>query len=795
MFSEDFLRKMATTYGLTQEQIEVFLPRLLESRSHEKIAHKLDISISASLRRMAEVYKKFKIVGKGRGKDDKLRKFLLHQLEQYKLLNVSETEPKNGSLQQERLLIKQEIEKDNSKHNLLSDNVQSTSFVKDSATLVSQYIQQNLPAPTYTAFINRQKETSRLLELLSPEHSAHIITVHGIGGVGKTAFVTKVARLCLKARERNLPEVPQFDAIIFTSAKRQYLTPSGLLDKQQRQRNLNDIFLEIAHTLDETKIKRSPVEKQLEYVRQSLANRRTLLIVDNMETMEDPQEVMSFLYDLPANIKVVITSREQMLYVPIRLQHLSLADGLQLIQQQGEEKGVTLTMEESKLLYDHTEGVPIAIIYTIGQISTGYPLETVLEQLTSATDDLGAFCFQGSVQRIKEQSAYKLLMSIAIFSQSPIREAIAEVAGLTDNSKALTNGLARLQQLSLVHQQEGHYRMLALTGEYALAELASHQDFEQEARKRWVKWYLDFARKNGGDDWHNYCQKYDCIEAEWNNFIAVLDWCTNQGNYNQIKNLWLLLNKYANLYGYWQERLFRLNWLIEASKRQGDWITFVNVTTAKAWTLILMESSSNLKEAEKLLQEAWSMSHKEDLMNQYVIAQNTAVLYIRLSQYDQAREWFNRYKELVIANSELEDLQKKRHFVRFNYYHAEICYREKKYDQAVALYQQVVEQAGKIGWQRFVIRAQNWLANIAIKKGNLEEAEKLLKTGLPVAKSNKDKRRTALYQRSYARLEQKRGNLEEAREWANKAIDQFKRLGMQRDIKDMESWLKDLNEQ
>ncbi|WP_244141962.1 hypothetical protein [aff. Roholtiella sp. LEGE 12411] len=46
--------------------------------------------------------------------------------------------------------------------------------------------------------------------------------------------------------------------------------------------------------------------------------------------------------------------------------------------------------------------------------------------------------------------------------------------------------------------------MLSLTREYALAELAAYPDFEKEARRRWVKWYLDFAYSYAGEDWEKW---------------------------------------------------------------------------------------------------------------------------------------------------------------------------------------------------------------------------------------------------------------------------------------------------
>ncbi|MDW8227360.1 MAG: helix-turn-helix transcriptional regulator [Anaerolineales bacterium] len=46
-------------------------------------------------------------------------------------------------------------------------------------------IPHNLPTPMHSRFIGKQGELERLLRLLSPQVGAHIITIDGIGGVGK----------------------------------------------------------------------------------------------------------------------------------------------------------------------------------------------------------------------------------------------------------------------------------------------------------------------------------------------------------------------------------------------------------------------------------------------------------------------------------------------------------------------------------------------------------------------------------------------------------------------------------
>ncbi|MEH1814485.1 MAG: NB-ARC domain-containing protein [Nostoc sp.] len=653
----------------------------------------------------------------------------------------------------------------------------------------SRSIPHNLPSPTYTEFIGREADMKKLLERLSAEHGAHMITVHGIGGVGKTALVLAAAYLCLEASNENSSDAPKFDAIIFTSAKQQELIPDMILQRQQGQRNLREILRVIANALNDSTIIQSPPNDQFDRVRQCLSKQRTLLIVDNMETIEDRDEVIEFLYNLPICVKVVITTRERIALLPISLRNLPLNDGLQLIQQQAEEKGITIQDEDSSLLYDRTGGIPLAIVYALGQVSSGYSLNFVLEQLASAKGDVARFCFEASVQGMKGEPSHKLLMSLAIFPDAPIQAAVAEVAGLTSDPDSVSNGLVRLQQLSLVNlnPETKRYEMLSLTREYALAQLAAYPDFEKEARRRWVRWYLDFAYSYGGEDWEKWIH-YNRLKEEEGNLRAVLYWCKNQDHYAEVRDLWLLLNHYANIYAYWDDRLDWLQWLIEQSEQRGEWSYLVKFTIRKTWLLISERSPESLKKADKILQRAWILRDHADSCVQADLAESMAKLRIRQNNYTDARHWLMVEEKLVIE-ANLDEQQHIRYFIPVLYHRAEIFYSEGEYFLAKKLFQDVMKSAEKINWHRVINSAQNWLADIAIEQGDRNEAQKLLIKGLTVAEMTNNKRRLARYQRSFARWEKKWGSVEKAYQLSTQAINSFERLGMTRDAEEMQTLL------
>jgi len=651
----------------------------------------------------------------------------------------------------------------------------------------------NLPDLEHRTLIGRQKEIAELFELLSSRFGVHLISVDGIGGVGKTALVKEAASRCLQASTGEVlnRQVPTFDAIIFVSAKQQYLTPAGILEGSESQHTLRDIFREIAQTLNRFEITQAPLQEQFSRVRDALSRQRTLLIVDNLETMVEKQEIVAFLYRLPPQVKVVITTRERMLFSPIRLEQLVEEEALNLIEREAQEKGTSLSKEEAVALYRHIGGIPAALVYAIGQLASGYSIETVRSKVSQAGGDVARFCFEGSVGPLRGQPAHHLLIAMAMFSKSPLRPAIAHTAGLANNPGAVEEGLAQLRRLSLISQQEERYGMLPLTREYALAELAAYPIFEQEARERWVAWYLKFVEQYGGKDWKEWHIQFDHIEEEWENLLAVFDWCAAHERYQEMRTFWLAggVNWFAYIYGYyWDDRLTCLTWIIQAAERRGDWATAVEAMAEKGHTLTLTEQ---LEEADATLKGAWDLHEHANVKVQVKVAENIARLRTYQKQYTEALFWLNQTRVLRDIASFDETERIRRQLVDRNY-HGRIYYEMQDYAQAQHYFREVVENAQSIGFDRGLAYALRYLAEIAISQGSFDEAESLLMMGLTTSERNKDKRRTAFYEKSLTDLYIGWKKMSEVRRWALKAHDDFERLGMQRETEEMLALLQEL---
>jgi len=212
---------------------------------------------------------------------------------------------------------------------------------EDKILLISKtFVSHNLPQPDYGNFIGREKELAQIKNILRPYpySQEHLVTIDGIGGIGKSALALEVAHYYL--REFNhLPGGDSFQAIIWTSAKDTVLTANGIRPRTNITHTLDEIFTSIAITLEKQDINRVPIEERSGLVTKALRDQRTLLIVDNLETVDDEQ-VITFLGELPAPTKAIVTTRHRIdVAYPVRLVGMSWEEAQSLIELESKKKG------------------------------------------------------------------------------------------------------------------------------------------------------------------------------------------------------------------------------------------------------------------------------------------------------------------------------------------------------------------------------------------------------------------------------------------------------------------------
>ncbi|NEQ20882.1 MAG: AAA family ATPase [Microcoleus sp. SIO2G3] len=666
----------------------------------------------------------------------------------------------------------------------------------------------NLPPLDCTRLVGRKAEVQQLLEWLSFEHPIPRIAIQGTGGVGKTTLLLDVAHRCLQASQaaqqgdsasatkviRSCPDLPTFEAIAFTCAKTQHFTNFGIVPRFRQEGTLREILRTIAHTLHCPDKPSASFAEAGDQILRCLEHRRMLLIVDNLDQLEERQDILSFLYELPATVKVVITSRECIPLPTIRLNALATTEALHLIQHQARERGMQLNLAESQMLSQTTGGIPAAIVYAISQLAMGYGLEEVPLMLQQPNGDFSRFYFERATKSLQGTPAQSLLIALALFSKPPTREAICTIAAVTDPSLA-TAGFIRLLQLSLIQLQHGRYTLPQLTRRFVLVELAAHPEFEQSIRERWVQWYLKLAREQGGKDWKEW-QDYTLLEQEWENITNVIEWCITHDRYSEVCQLWRDVKCYTYSQGYRQSRLSCwdtpldwLSWMIESAQTRKDWATVAELMGDRAWKLTLLEQPQHLLTASILFTQAWELRQHQTAHWQVELATHIAAWHLQQQQFSLAAQWLHQALSLLDA-ARLSLFDATRQTILIDYYRGEVYYKTREYGHAQVLFEQITAQAQSIGWQRVLFLAKDFLANIAIQQGELDKAQQLLIEGLQVVQTQHDHCSAAYIKRSLAKLEQKRGQLKAARRWATEAREDFEQLGMSSEAQETQTLLR-----
>jgi tetratricopeptide (TPR) repeat protein len=378
----------------------------------------------------------------------------------------------------------------------------------------------NLPPRDYERFVGRQKELAEVRRLLSSRSRAFVVTIDGVGGIGKSSLTLETAYIFVD-QYAELPEQERFEAIVWVSAKRTYLTTSGIRKRHQVFRTLEDVFAAIWRVLEYPTITRVRAEDQRELVEQALRERRTLLILDNLETVDD-DDLLDFLNELPDPTKAVVTTRQRIdVARPVRLTGMAHPDAIDLIVQEAPRKEVSLTQEQQEELWHRTGGVPLAIVWSLGLMGLGGSVASVLRRLSSGQSDIARFCFEESVAQIRDRDAHKLLMALSLFATDASREAVGIVADLSVDEFGRDTGLEELLRLSLVNKDGERFSLLPLTRVFAQHEAVFHKEWLNSAHSRLHEYLFDLAqahnRKTAGGSGHHR------LEQDLANLLSVID--------------------------------------------------------------------------------------------------------------------------------------------------------------------------------------------------------------------------------------------------------------------------------
>ena len=507
-------------------------------------------------------------------------------------------------------------------------------------------IYHNLPQPDYGKFIGREAEISKIYKILEPyPNSQHsIVTIDGIGGIGKTALALEIAIHYLLNYE-SIEIEHRFEAVIWTSAKSTVLTAEEIAPRRQIMRTLNDIYNAISVTLQRDDITQDiSSSKKDELIRNALTRQRTLLIIDNLETVDD-EAVINFLRELPAPTKAIVTTRHRLdVAYPIRLAGMPWEDAKGLIEQECEKKAVVLNADDSKRLYKRTGGVPLAIVWSIAQMGFGYKADSVLNRLGEPSSNISRFCFDGIIDRVKSKPAYKALLVISLCADSVSRETIGYVANLSEFDR--DDGLVDLEKLSLVNKSSDRFSLLPLTKQFANYEF-SKSDSRQTLRERWINYFEERSKNYTSLHWN--WTNYDWLLSEGNNILSIIDWAVTTSHGEIALSFARAALRFLDIKGHYSD-LFDYGKKLKMiasdidDKRTGAWICI-------HWLSWFSSEHGNYNKGKQFVEEGYSFYKSINDTKGIIHAKNHIGRVFRQGQkFEEARISFEEAMEMAVNN-------------------------------------------------------------------------------------------------------------------------------------------------
>lgn len=407
-------------------------------------------------------------------------------------------------------------------------------------------IPNNLPRLQY--FFGREEELKKIADSLAEDARGWGALIDGPGGIGKTSLAIRAAELVPAGR---------FSRIIFLSSKERELTADG-------QRSLGNFILPsylemlnaIARELGKAEITKTTAEERAEAVLRALRGEDVLLLLDNLETLSEPDrdQLFAFLNRLPRGCSAIVTSRRRSdaSAVIVRLDKLDWPATSKLIDELAKNYDLLRRASEAerRALYENTGGNPLLIRWIAGQLGLARcrTIAAALEFLRSAPagNNPLEFIF-GDLLDTFTANETAVLVALSFFSTPMEEQFIAELAGISQPAAQVALSDLSSRALVLPDLEERRFVLTPMVADYLRR---ARPEVVAETGDRLEKRTYALIVENG----YQKHDRFPTLDAAWETVAPAIPLFVS-GENQRLQTVCNALTNFLNFTGRWDERL------------------------------------------------------------------------------------------------------------------------------------------------------------------------------------------------------------------------------------------------
>ncbi len=267
-----------------------------------------------------------------------------------------------------------------------------------------------LPLPDFTGLVGVQAYFERLSLLVGAPDGAGLVSLEGMGGIGKSALARAFV---------SLPETMQrWSRIVWVSARQSILLEDGGLSPvDDSVITLEDITARLCEQIGYPGLAAQPLHKRLEGLKSALAQAEHLIIVDNLETVEEYRQLVPALGMIVGTSRFLITTRQTLREFPfvhtIPLAELDRHSAHELIEAEIARRILDnrISPEQFEELYQVVGGLPLALKLVAAQLYLR-PLSEILAGFREArvgAENLYRYLYWQTWQSLRDPARQLLL--------------------------------------------------------------------------------------------------------------------------------------------------------------------------------------------------------------------------------------------------------------------------------------------------------------------------------------------------------------------------------------------------